>query len=521
MVATTSAELVPYDDRRAPAEHVVPASAVERRRERARTARSAASTRTRRGRCSSSVPRYARLRPHDDAPGDRRHDDRDRTRKRRRSEGRLTRAALLRRAGLSAARRSPSAAASRPAPSRGLCATRGRGLRAPSRSSSGSTSFPPTTRGSTRWAARWGERNDVEVEIDRVPYTRLPALAAAEAKAGKGHDIFGFLSPPAAYEDDVLDHTDVVAEVERAVGPTERSAGEAPTTRRRSAHFGISHGFVPSPVLWRHDLWASIGESPASWDHVRSAAPKLRELGHPIGIGQSGELDSNVALTSLLMCFGSFLQTETNVPAIDTQRDRRRGAVHGRSVAERSGPPRLLLERRLEQPVPALGRGLARDERDLGRTHRRHPGAAICERALGLAGPGRPQGAGWRSGSTPTSTRSGSSRRRPRSPNGSSPTSASTRARRRRPPASSPTRRSPVPAPPMSSTSSRTPTRTRRQGKYSVLTTVALRHTRNAGWPGTANAAVMEALNRNLVPYMFARVSLGKATPEESVAMTA
>ena len=59
------------------------------------------------------------------------------------------------------------------------------------------------------------------------------------------------------------------------------------------------------------------------------------------------------------------------------------------------------------------------------------------------------------------------------------------------------------------------------QGKYSILTTVALRHTRNAGWPGTANAAVMEALNRNLVPYMFARVSLGKATPEESVAMTA
>ena len=58
-------------------------------------------------------------------------------------------------------------------------------------------------------------------------------------------------------------------------------------------------------------------------------------------------------------------------------------------------------------------------------------------------------------------------------------------------------------------------------GKYSVLTTVALEHTRNAGYPGTANAAVMEALNRNLVPYMFARVSLGKASAEESVAMTA
>jgi hypothetical protein len=31
----------------------------------------------------------------------------------------------------------------------------------------------------------------------------------------------------------------------------------------------------------------------------------------------------------------------------------------------------------------------------------------------------------------------------------------------------------------------------------------------------------MEVLSRNLVPYMFARVSLGKATAEESGAMTA
>ena len=53
----------------------------------------------------------------------------------------------------------------------------------------------------------------------------------------------------------------------------------------------------PARCIWRHDLWNSIGESPATWDHVRAAAPKLKELGHPIGIGQANELDSNVALT--------------------------------------------------------------------------------------------------------------------------------------------------------------------------------------------------------------------------------
>jgi len=51
------------------------------------------------------------------------------------------------------------------------------------------------------WASEWGERNDVDVVIEREPYTELPALAAAEVKAQRGHDIFGFLAPPARYED--------------------------------------------------------------------------------------------------------------------------------------------------------------------------------------------------------------------------------------------------------------------------------------------------------------------------------
>ena len=62
-------------------------------------------------------------------------------------------------------------------------------------------------------------------------------------------------------------------------------------------YFGVSDCYVPEPVVWRHDLWNGIGESPATWEHVRKAAPKLKAIGHPIGIGQSQELDSNMALT--------------------------------------------------------------------------------------------------------------------------------------------------------------------------------------------------------------------------------
>src|SRR5207302_9336030 len=69
------------------------------------------------------------------------------------------------------------------------------------------------------WAAAWGKANDVDVNVDHVDYTQLPALAAKEARTGKGHDVFGFLSPPAAYEDKVIDHGGIVSQVESALGP--------------------------------------------------------------------------------------------------------------------------------------------------------------------------------------------------------------------------------------------------------------------------------------------------------------
>jgi multiple sugar transport system substrate-binding protein len=59
------------------------------------------------------------------------------------------------------------------------------------------------------------------------------------------------------------------------------------------------------------------------------------------------------------------------------------------------------------------------------------------------------------------------------------------------------------------------------RGKYSILTTIASRHTRNVGYPGSSNAAVQETLDRFLIPRMFAQVSQGKATAADSVRATA
>jgi multiple sugar transport system substrate-binding protein len=160
------------------------------------------------------------------------------------------------------------------------------------------------------WVKNWGEKNDVQVKVDHILNTLLSARAQAEAAAKSGHDIFFNLSPPASLEDHTIDHTEIVQEVTRKIGKIGPVAHRATYNPRTKRYFAFSDDYVPDPVVWRRDLWNNVGESPATWEHVRKAAGKLRDSGHPVGIGMSNEIDSNMALMAFMMCFGAFVQNE-------------------------------------------------------------------------------------------------------------------------------------------------------------------------------------------------------------------
>lgn len=366
------------------------------------------------------------------------------------------------------------------------------------------------------WANEWGERNDVEVTIEREPYTELPALAAAEAKAQRGHDIFGFLSPPARYEDQVIDHGSIVAEVERQVGRYGDLGRRSTYNPRTRKYFGIADYFVPAPLIWRHDLWNQIGQSPATWEHVREAAPALKAAGHPLGIGHANDPDSNVALISFLMCFGSYLQDASGAPALDSPNTveavafmadlharGQDGAVYSWGPESNnqfvlSGKGSLVMNaispvRRAEDlgipfskdlwlwPVPEGPRGrialgqytgvysVWKFARNRDAAERFLADLCIAS-SEGVAAsnmfnfPTFPGAAPW------------------------SELYATAKKDTRRP-----------------------------KGKYSILTTIAAKHTRNAGYPGHFNAAVQDVLDSYVVPRMFAEVAQGRMTAEESV----
>ncbi len=169
------------------------------------------------------------------------------------------------------------------------------------------------------WVKQWSQQNDVQVTVEHINNTLLDTRAAAEVAAQSGHDLFMAIHPMAQYEDQVINHAPIIQEIQHKIGPY-GALGKASTYNPKTKkYFAVSDCYVPDPAIFRHDLWNGIGEAPYTWDHVRKAAPRLKALGHPIGIGQSQELDSNMALIAFLMCFGGFIQNEHNRPTLNSK----------------------------------------------------------------------------------------------------------------------------------------------------------------------------------------------------------
>jgi multiple sugar transport system substrate-binding protein len=165
----------------------------------------------------------------------------------------------------------------------------------------------------------WGERNDTDVQVTNIGMTGIESRAETEVRRQQGHDICMFLSPPASWEDHVIDHGDIYAECERRYGkPLEiaRRSTYNPVTRK---HYGFSDAYVPDPINYRKDLWEEAGVVPSSWDAIRRGGRLIRQRrGITVGVGMSDELDSSMALRSLMVAFGAAEQTAESQPNLKT-----------------------------------------------------------------------------------------------------------------------------------------------------------------------------------------------------------
>ena len=367
------------------------------------------------------------------------------------------------------------------------------------------------------WITQWGQANDVQVHVDHIANTDLPARAASEVAAQSGHDIFGFLSPPAAYEDQVINHASIVAQIQKKVGPYSDLGKKSTYNPKTKKYFGVSDNYVPDPVVWRHDLWNGVGETPSTWDHVRRAAPKLKAAGHPIGIGQSsGDLDSNMALMAFMMCFGSFIQNEKNqltlnskntVEALkfmaDIYKTGESDEIFGWNPASNN---QFLYAGRGSLILNAISATRTPEDLNLPFVNdlwiypipKGPHGRIGLEHVMGVYSI-------WKFAKNKEAAQKFLA---DLCINYKQATTASKLYNFPSFPGAYPLKQIYKAA----AADTHKP-----RGKYTVLTTIAAKYTHNVGYPGYSNAAIDEMFNKYLIPVMFSDVSQGKKTAEQSM----
>jgi multiple sugar transport system substrate-binding protein len=161
------------------------------------------------------------------------------------------------------------------------------------------------------YVKEWGEKNDTEVIIDHVSIMELFERPVAEVSVHKGHDLVMFTRPPAAFEDHVIDQSEIYQECEKKYGKVIPLAMKSTFNPRTKKYFGFSDSYAPDPVNYRKDLWDGVGMYPNTWEDVRIGGAKIKKkYGIPVGIGLSPEDDSNFAMRAIMYSYGASVQDE-------------------------------------------------------------------------------------------------------------------------------------------------------------------------------------------------------------------
>ncbi len=165
------------------------------------------------------------------------------------------------------------------------------------------------------YTQHWGEEHGVEVLVDHIPFQHLRSRAEAEVAAGRGHDIFALLTPPAGLEDEVIDHRPLIERAAGRVGPLTPLVERSVFNPKTGKYFAFPDFWGAQVTHYRSDLWTA--GDPDSWDVVLGAAPGLKSAGHPVGLAYAPDHDSTMGFLCLMFTHGAMLQDETGTLAIN------------------------------------------------------------------------------------------------------------------------------------------------------------------------------------------------------------
>ena len=159
-------------------------------------------------------------------------------------------------------------------------------------------------------ARDWGERNRIKVTVDVIPVEKVAAVATAETRAGKGHDVFIFPWSPAEYYQHAINHGAVYQLVAAKYGAIQQLAHRSTFHLGRGKYFAFADFWMPTPLQFMHDSWAKVGMGlgPLTYTSLRAGGRELREkFGLPLGLAFTSTLEGNVTLHTLLYSHRAWL----------------------------------------------------------------------------------------------------------------------------------------------------------------------------------------------------------------------
>jgi len=151
---------------------------------------------------------------------------------------------------------------------------------------------------------RFTKDTGIKIRIDHIAHAQQAAKYASEIQSQAGHDLLEMrMHFPWLYEPQLVDVSDLVADLEKKYGKVVSSGYEAAYVRGVWRAVPQYHAyFVPT---YREDLFKKAGlPVPDTWEDLYKVGKELKKMGNPVGIPISQNYDSISTAGPVLWSFG-------------------------------------------------------------------------------------------------------------------------------------------------------------------------------------------------------------------------
>jgi multiple sugar transport system substrate-binding protein len=171
------------------------------------------------------------------------------------------------------------------------------------------------------FAKEWGKNHNVNVTVDHVNIADLNPSLSAALDAGEGPTLVELPLAAANFVEGVQDLTDVNKKAQELFGPQAETCTANSFLPTDNKWYGFCHGWVPDPGDYDISMWTKVGypNGPSTYDDLLKGGQAIKEqLGVPMGLGLSPEIDSNMAMRAIIWSFGGSIQDKNECVTINS-----------------------------------------------------------------------------------------------------------------------------------------------------------------------------------------------------------